>query len=74
LFTWSPSSIDANTSAIPRASTRTPTIWINVRSRKTQSSVSYADANQEKLIHAQLIENATNPKLSRLVRMWSSAR
>jgi hypothetical protein len=36
--------------------------------------VSYAEANQEKLIHAQAIANATKLKPSRLVRMWSSAR
>jgi hypothetical protein len=36
--------------------------------------VSYADANQEKLIHAQQIAKVTKLNEIRLVRMWSSAR
>ena len=59
---------------IPRARISTPTIWIIVSRRNTQSSVSYADANQEKLIHAQLIAKVTKLKAIRLVLMWSSAR
>ncbi len=40
----------------------TPTICTIVATRKAQSSVSYADANQEKLIHAQQTPNTAKPK------------
>ena len=40
----------------------TPTICTIVASRNTQSSVSYAEANQEKLIHAQQIANTARTK------------
>jgi hypothetical protein len=39
----------------PRAAMHTPTIWTIVTTRNTQSSVSKADANQEKLIQAQMM-------------------
>ena len=40
----------------------TPIICTIVASRKAQSSVSYAEANQGKLIHAQQIPNVAKPK------------
>jgi hypothetical protein len=40
----------------------TPIICTIVASRKAQSSVSYAEANHEKLIHAQQIPNVAKPK------------
>ena len=40
----------------------TPTICTIVASRKAQSSVSYADANHEKLIHAQQIAKIAKTK------------
>jgi hypothetical protein len=46
LSSVSPWSIDANIRGRPSASTMTPTIWTMVARRKTQSSVSYAEANQ----------------------------
>ena len=51
---------EANIRGRPIASTSTPIICTMVTSRKTQSSVSYADANHEKLIQAQQM-----PKLAK---------
>ena len=62
MLTCSPPAIEENTCGIPNVRTRTPTICSIVVSRYTQSSVSYAEANQLKLIHAQLTEKVTNEK------------
>ena len=48
-----PSSMEEKTAGRPIATTRTPAIWTMVRTRKSQSSLSNAEANQVKLIHAQ---------------------
>ena len=45
----------------------TPTIWTIVTTRKTQSSVSKAEANQEKLIQAQMIAKTAMAKAMRPV-------
>jgi hypothetical protein len=47
LSSVSPWSIDANICGSPSESTMTPTICTIVARRKTQSSVSYAEANHE---------------------------
>ncbi len=51
----------------------TPNICTIVISRKIQSSVSYADANQVKLIHAQETENAAkaNPRMPSATWSWA---
>jgi len=49
---WSPSCSDSKSAGSPSARMSTPTICTIVVSRKIQSSVSYADANHAKLIHA----------------------
>ena len=43
----------------PAASTRTPAIWTIVITRYSQSSVSKAEANQVKFIHAHQIAKNT---------------
>ena len=53
LSTWSPCSSDSNIVGQAEGQHSTPTICTIVVSRKSQSSVSYAEANQVKLIHAQ---------------------
>ena len=55
LSTWPPSSMEWNRAGSPSATMHTPTIWTIVTTRNTQSSVSKAEANQEKLIQAQMI-------------------
>jgi hypothetical protein len=65
LSTGRPSSIEWNTCGSPSARMITPTICTIVASRNAQSSVSYADANQEKLIHAQQIVKIATTKLVR---------
>src|ERR1700733_15050617 len=70
LLTCSPPAIEANTFGIPKVRTRTPTICSIVVSRYTQSSVSYAEANQLKLIHAQLTEKVANEKPASPAPMW----
>jgi hypothetical protein len=57
-----PSSREWNTGGSPIARMITPIICTIVASRKAQSSVSYADANHEKLIHAQQIPKVAKPK------------
>ena len=74
MSTVSPSSIELNIAGNPSASTITPTICSIVVMRKSQTSVSYADANQEKLVHAQVIANVANAKPTSAGRTWSSAR
>ena len=51
----------------------TPTICTIVASRNAQSSVSYAEANQEKLIHAQQIAKIAKPKAVSPAAKWPSA-
>src|ERR1700730_10681063 len=73
LSTCRPSAIDENTCGMPNASTSTPTICSIVVSRYTQSSVSYAEANQLKLIHAQHTENVANTKPASPAPTWPDA-
>ena len=68
-----PSSIEWKTGGMPSASTTTPTIWTIVVIRKNQSSVSYAEANQVKLIQAQQIANIANAKPPIPLPRWPSA-
>src|SRR6266511_2496450 len=56
-----PSSSEWNICGSPSARMITPTICTIVAIRNTQSSVSYADANQLKLIHAQQIVKTPHP-------------
>lgn len=56
------SSIDSNISGSPIARMMTPTICTIVVTRKSQSSVSNADANQVKLIHAHTMANIAKAK------------
>jgi hypothetical protein len=51
----------------------TPTIWTIVASRNAQSSVSYAEANQEKLIQAQQIPNTAKLNPMRPPARWPAA-
>ena len=51
----------------------TPTICTIVASRNAQSSVSYAEANQEKLIQAQQIEKTAKAKAVRPAARCPSA-
>ena len=48
---------------------QTPTIWTIVTTRNTQSSVSKAEANQEKLIQAQMIAKTPMAKAMRPVQV-----
>ena len=68
-----PASIDAKTGGMPSASTMTPIICTIVRARWNQSSVSKAEANQVKLIHAQQTESTTKTNPQTAVAMWPSA-
>jgi hypothetical protein len=51
----------------------TPTICTMVARRNAQSSVSYAEANHEKLIHAQQMEKVATLKAARPAEKWPSA-
>jgi len=50
----------------------TPTIWTIVTTRNTQSSVSNAEANHEKLIQAQTIAKTPIAKAINPVQVWPS--
>lgn len=54
--------MDSNIAGSPSARMTTPAICTIVNSRKSQSSVSKAEANHEKLIQAQTSENIAKPK------------
>ena len=69
----SPSSSERNTCGSPNARMITPIICTIVASRKAQSSVSYAEANQEKLIHAQQIPNVAKLNPMSPAEWWPSA-
>src|SRR5262245_60515475 len=60
LLTWVPWSIESNIGGRPSVKMMTPTICTIVMSRYTQSSVSNAEANQLKLIHAHHTANVAN--------------
>src|SRR5216683_3670613 len=68
-----PRSMEANMRGTPAASTSTPIICTMVTSRVTQSSVSYAEENHEKLIQAQQIAKLAKPKPTRPAMKWPSA-
>ena len=69
LSTWPPSSMEWKRAGSPSAAMQTPTIWTIVTTRNTQSSVSKAEANQEKLIQAQMIAKTPMAKAMRPVQV-----
>src|SRR5580693_9351747 len=66
-------STETNIRGTPAARTSTPIICTMVAIRNTQSSVSYADENHEKLIQAQQIAKLAKPKPTRPAMKWPSA-
>src|SRR5260221_12093384 len=65
--------MEANMRGTPAASTSTPIICTMVTMRNSQSSVSYAEENHEKLIQAQQIAKLAKPKPTRPAMKWPSA-
>lgn len=65
--------MDSNIAGSPSARMTTPAICTIVNSRKSQSSVSKAEANHEKLIQAQASENIAKPKPMIAGPVWPSA-
>ncbi|VEI01536.1 Uncharacterised protein (plasmid) [Tsukamurella tyrosinosolvens] len=68
LFGRSPAVIDVKKGSMPRAMMQTPIICSMVTARKSQSSVSNAEAIHVKLIHAQIAAKAQNPKPRKAVK------
>src|SRR5579864_4852414 len=66
-------SMEANMRGTPAASTSTPIICTMVTMRNSQSSVSYAEENHEKLIQAQQMARLAKPNPTRPAMTWPSA-
>jgi hypothetical protein len=68
-----PASMEWKTGGSPGASTITPTICTIVATRNAQSSVSSAEANQEKLIQHQQTAKTAITKPIKPAAKWPSA-